>query len=61
MSESLSLKRKGRERKGTALKKKSLRDKRIYLQLYIRKGGSVRTGEKGAREIVSHPTSSQSA
>jgi len=51
-----------RERKGTALKKKILRDKRIHLQLYVSKCGSVRIeGEKGEREIVSHPTSSQLA
>lgn len=62
MYELLSLKRKERERKGTALKTKILRDKRIHLQLYISKSGSVRIeGEKGEREIVSHPTSSQLA
>lgn len=51
----LSLKRKGRIRKGTALKKTILRDKRIHLQLYSSKCGSVRIeGEKGERERECH-------
>ena len=47
MYEFLSPKRKERERKGTAVK----RDKRMHLQLYISKCGSVRIeGEKEERE-----------
>lgn len=51
-------------KKGTALKKKILRDKRIHLQLYIIiiKCGSVRMeGEKEEKQIVSYPTSFQFA